>query len=265
MEHIASISYGKDSLAMLEVMAKANMPLDRIVHVEIMATKNIPAELPEVMEWKQRADDIIFERYGIKVERIRADKCYEELFYGVPKRTKQNQCKQGQIRGFPSLRSQWCSKSLKVNVMKKIFKKDNAIQYIGIAANEQQRFGQLSDTLRSPLVEHGVTEGDCYKICEEIGLLSPVYLQSRRSGCWFCHAQPIAQLRLLRKQHPELWSKLLEWDAASPIPFRHGIRHGIHTVADFDDRFSLEDVGVLIPNDPRFKWAKMNEYKRRMD
>ena len=37
MEYIASISYGKDSLAMLEVIHRNNLPLDRIVHVEIMA------------------------------------------------------------------------------------------------------------------------------------------------------------------------------------------------------------------------------------
>ena len=37
MEHIASLSYGKDSIAMLEVIKEYDMPLDRIVHVEIFA------------------------------------------------------------------------------------------------------------------------------------------------------------------------------------------------------------------------------------
>ena len=45
MQYIASISYGKDSLAMLEVIKQHDMPLDRIVHVEIMATDTIPADL----------------------------------------------------------------------------------------------------------------------------------------------------------------------------------------------------------------------------
>lgn len=40
MEYIACISYGKDSLAMLEVIAEHSLPLDRIIHVEIMATRN---------------------------------------------------------------------------------------------------------------------------------------------------------------------------------------------------------------------------------
>lgn len=35
MQYIASLFYGKDSCAMLEVIHQHNMPLDRIVHVEI--------------------------------------------------------------------------------------------------------------------------------------------------------------------------------------------------------------------------------------
>ena len=204
MEYIASISYGKDSLAMLEVIATHDMPLDKIVHVEIMATSNISADLPEVTEWKRYADDVILHRYGITVEHINAGRSYEDLFYGIPCRKECNKDKQGQIRGFPSLHSQWCSKSLKADVMKKIFKRGKSVQYIGIAANEPQRFGQLNDHLRSPLVEHGVTGEQCYQICHGIGLPAPTYLQSKRSGCWFCHAQPIEQLRILRKRYPDL-------------------------------------------------------------
>lgn len=262
MEHIASISYGKDSLAMLEIIANNNLPLDRIVHIEIMATVDIPADLPEVSDWKQYADTVILSRYGISVEHISAGKSYEELFYGLPRRKECNKDKAGQIRGFPSLQSQWCSKSLKVNIMKKLFKRGKAVQYIGIAANEPQRFGQLNDYIRAPLVEYCIAEDQCYQICKNIGLLAPTYLQSKRSGCWFCHAQPIAQLRILRKEYPELWEKLLEWDRVSPIPFRHGKKHGIHTVHDFDKRFFLEDCGCIIPNDSKFKWSKMDDYEQ---
>ena len=56
MQYIAIKSYGKDSLAMLEVIKQHGLPLDRIVHVEIMATKDIPADLPPMMEFKKRAD-----------------------------------------------------------------------------------------------------------------------------------------------------------------------------------------------------------------
>lgn len=263
MDHVASISYGKDSLAMLEIIKKHAMPLDRIVHVEIMATPTIPADLPEVMTWKAHADRIIQNRYGLRVEKIRAAQTYEQLFYGIPERTQRNAALQGHIRGFPSLRSQWCSRALKVRVLQALNKQGQTTQYIGIAADEPQRYSQLTDTLRGPLVEHGITEAQCKEICRSLDLLAPTYLQSKRSGCWFCHAQPIDQLRLLRQQHPQLWAQLLRWDEESPIPFRHGTRHGTHTVSDFDYRFALEDMGYLQPKDPSFKWAQIDTFRHQ--
>lgn len=62
MKHIASLSCGKDSIAMLEIIKRHDMPLDRIIHVEIMATKTIPADLPPMVEFKAKADKIIKER-----------------------------------------------------------------------------------------------------------------------------------------------------------------------------------------------------------
>ena len=261
-KHIASISYGKDSLAMLEVMKQNNMPIDKIVHVELMATDTIPADYPDIMNWKRYADERILQRYGLEVEHVTANTNYEKLFYSIPKRKEKNRHREGTILGFPSLRSQWCSRSLKVQVMQDLFKGD-CIQYIGIASDEPKRFGQLNEKVRSPLAEHGITEPMAYQICKDLDLLAPSYLQSKRSGCWFCHAQPIAQLRLLRQQHPDLWNILLAWDKDSPIPFRHGKRHGDHSVHDFERRFKLEDKGVLKANDCSFRWARMDEYERQ--
>ena len=81
MEYIASISYGKDSLAMLEVIKQNGLPLDRIITVDVMATEAIPADLPPMTEFKAKADAIIFEKYGIKVEHITAPKSYDDYFY----------------------------------------------------------------------------------------------------------------------------------------------------------------------------------------
>ena len=265
MEYVASISYGKDSLAMLEIIKRNNLPLDRIVHVEIMATSSIPADLPDIIEWKQYADKVILDRYDIKVEHIKSKLTYENLFYQIPKRTNKNQNMQGMIRGFPSLRSQWCSRDLKVKVMKSLNKSINTIQYIGIAYDEEKRLNQLNKFIRSPLVENKITEEECLEICESIGLLAPTYLYSKRNGCWFCHAQPVGQLRILRKKYPQLWNLLLKWDKDSPIPFRHKTRNGkytFQTLHNFDKRFKLEDIGILDKSDKTFRWDKLKEYKK---
>ncbi len=244
MEYIASLSYGKDSIAMLEIIARHQMQLDRIVHVEVMATKDVPADLPEVIEWKKYADKIILKRYGICVEHISSDKSFEDLFYRIPNRRSFNRDLQGIIRGFPALGRPWCSKELKVQVMRNLYR--GSVQYIGIAKNESERHSQLTDMVRSPLVEQGVTEAECMDICTDLGLVAPTYLQSKRNGCWFCPFQPYEQLRLLRKQHPELWEILLRWDMDATIPFKRvGSERRKTTVADFDRRFQLEDDGVI--------------------
>lgn len=81
MDHILSLSYGKDSLACLGAIEELGWPLDRIIHAEVWATDTIPADPPPMVEFKAKADTIIRERWGIEVERIRGKRTYEECFY----------------------------------------------------------------------------------------------------------------------------------------------------------------------------------------
>ena len=69
-QYVLSLSYGKDSLACLGAIEQLGLPLDRIVHAEIWATDTISADLPPMVEFKKKADQIIKERYGIQVEHI---------------------------------------------------------------------------------------------------------------------------------------------------------------------------------------------------
>lgn len=88
-QHVLSLSYGKDSIACLFAIEKLGLPLDRIVHVEVWATDTIPADLPPMVEFKQKADAIIKARWGIDVEHVCAMRngekvTYEKLFYHEP-------------------------------------------------------------------------------------------------------------------------------------------------------------------------------------
>ena len=74
MEHILSLSYGKDSLACLEACKLLGYPIDRVIHAEVWATDTIPAELPPMIEFKAKADRIIKERYVLTVEHITAER-----------------------------------------------------------------------------------------------------------------------------------------------------------------------------------------------
>ena len=57
---------------------------------------------------------------------------------------------------------------------------------IGIAWDETDRQGQLSESMRSILCEEKITEADAYLYCQERGLLSPHYLKYKRDGCALC-------------------------------------------------------------------------------
>lgn len=130
----------------------------------------------------------------------------------------------------------------------------NIVEYIGIAADEPKRFGQLNERKRAPLVEFGIEEDLCGLHCQYEGILAPSYETSCRDGCWMCHNQGIKQLRALRKDYPQLWELLLKWDTDSPVNFHPDG----HTVHDFDRRFALEDEGLIMP-DEYFRWSMLED------
>ena len=278
MEHILSLSYGKDSLACLGAIDALGWPLDRIVHAEVWATDTIPADLPPMVEFKAKADKIIKERWGIEVEHVRSKWTFESRFYSkVSERAKAEY--RGCTMGWPLMLGSWCSRDLKIS---KLIGRKGCVNYVGIAADEPNRFGQLSDKTVSPLVEAGWDESHCREWCEENDLLSPIYTTATRGGCWFCPKQPAHQLRLLRKNYPDLWALMLKWDADSPVTFKPGHIStcmetkiiGLdevvveeksryipgHTLHDFEARFQMEDAGLILPTD-RWEWKMLEEYQ----
>lgn len=251
-EYILSLSYGKDSLACLGAIEQLGWPLDRIVHAEVWATDTIPADLPPMVEFKKKADEIIKERWGIEVEHVSSGITFEDGFYFKRGRTGRTTKFDGKQYGWPMQRGQWCLQQLKLPALNKIGK--GCVQYLGIAADEPNRFHNLTETKRSPLVAAGWDEAYCRRWCEENDLLSPIYTTATRGGCWFCHNQGVGQLRLLRKNYPDLWALMLKWDKDSPVTFKPDG----HTVHDFDRRFQLEDEGFVYADD-RFRWDMLNE------
>lgn len=90
--HIARISYGKDSLKMLDVIVSRGLPLDRITTSDVWATDTISACLPPVEEFKAKMDELIWKKYRMEVEHLCArnedgsKKTYEQMFYHIPQR-----------------------------------------------------------------------------------------------------------------------------------------------------------------------------------
>lgn len=90
--HIARISYGKDSLKMLDVIHSRGLPLDQITTTDVWATDTIPAWLPPLQEFRERMDQWIWDRYHIEVTHLCSRnkdgtrRTYEQMFYHKPVR-----------------------------------------------------------------------------------------------------------------------------------------------------------------------------------
>lgn len=248
MRNVASISYGKDSLAHLEVMHLQGLPLTDIVTADIMATKEIPAYLPELVQFRERIDREIERRYGIKVTHVKAAVTFEDLFYR--KLTKRS--KYTGIWRWPPVFGHWCMKHLKQEPIKRYFDGIDCVEWIGIAADEPARHGQLSERKRSALVEFGITESDAMDICKKLGWVSPTYLHAGRDGCWFCPCQGVDQLRRLYVEFQDYRKIMMKWDGDTEKRFKID-----HTLSDYDKRFKMETEGLIF-RDEKFRWDMLD-------
>lgn len=252
MQYVACISYGKDSLAQLEVIHEHGLPLTDILTADIMATPDLPAYLPEVMDFRERIDQEILARYGLPVTHVRADMTFVDYFY----RGLTNRSKYTGIYGWPTIFGHWCMKYLKLKPIQNYFEGLDYVEWIGIAADEPARHGQLNERKRSALVEYGITEAHALEICRGLGWVSPTYLHSGRDGCWFCPCQGIDSLRRLYNEFPELWRLMLKWDADTEKRFKID-----HTLPEYDARFRLENEGE-VPIGRGFRWEMIERQNK---
>ena len=174
-EYILSLSYGKDSLACLEAIRQLGYPLDRIVHAEVWATDTIPADLPPMVEFKKKADQLILDRYGIAVEHICASGAverereslseddsirdsrqavrltYESIFYRPTRKfdgggevlrvpdAQRELVYRPQITGFATKWSQYCTGYLKKRVFKQRPATRRSYKYCAVSRNSSRR------------------------------------------------------------------------------------------------------------------------------
>lgn len=85
----------------------------------------------------------------------------------------------------------------------------NIVQYIGIAIDEPERLKRLDDKRVSLLYEYGYTENDAKLLCEQWGLLSPVYEITNRGGCWFCPNMSNKEVLYLYQNHHDLYERIV--------------------------------------------------------
>lgn len=208
--HLVSFSGGKDSTAMLLKMLELGMQVDMVLFCDT------GLEFPALYDHVKTIE----KDTGVKITTVRSEHTFEYYMLEKPIKRKKKELEGslGFSRAGPLMR--WCTTKLKDEPHRKYLhelqKKYDIIEYIGIAADETKRITHKCNSrpnVRLPLVEWGMTEAECLKYCKEKGYdWGGLYEKFSRVSCWCCPLQPLAELRILHRDFPELWQQLREWD-----------------------------------------------------
>ena len=178
--HIASCSFGKDSIATILLALENNEPLDRVVFAEVMFDheRGISGEIPEHIEWVYDTAIPKLEQMGVKVDVVKSKKDYIHFFRSAVGGGRHK----GKIYGFPIGGMCVINRECKRDPIHKYYKQFNdaeIVQYVGIAADEPKRLARLDKESKirqiSLLAKYGYTEDMAKAKCLEYGLLSPIY------------------------------------------------------------------------------------------
>lgn len=251
VKHIASCSFGKDSLATVILAHEHGEPLDEIIYVEVMFDKEISGEIPKHRDFIYNVAIPKIKSWGYKVAVLRSDKTYMDCFYHKLVKGK----RVGMVQGFPMQGKCLINRECKLRPIRIYMKQQpkELVQYIGIAVDEPKRLERLDGNKVSLLAKYGYTEKMAEQLCGEHGLLSPIYEFTKRGGCFFCMNARDCELRHLRNNHPELWNKLLrledEENLAGPI-WNTLTKTSLH---DKEDQFYWEEQQMSIEDYMREK------------
>ena len=180
LKHIASCSFGKDSLATILLALEHGEPLDEAVYCEVMFDKTVSGEVPEHRAFIYDTAIPLLEQMGLKIRVLRAEKTYVDLFTGQITRGP----KKGMRRAFPICGKCYVQRDCKIRPIRQYQRAlpSDTVQYIGIAHDEQERLLRLTGQQVSLLEKYRFTEEDAKQLCRKAGLLSPVYEFTDRGG-----------------------------------------------------------------------------------
>ena len=204
--NVISSSFGKDSMASILLAHIHRIPIDEVIFVNVMFDKETSAEPPEHIDFVYNKAIPFCESIGMPVKVLTPSTTFCDFF--VKERTQRSKYF-GKIYGFPlALRCEingLCKRKV-INEYKS--QNPNVQMYVGIAVDEVQRLKNLQERGgESLLANFEYTEQMAKELCEQYGMLSPIYNFVKREGCWFCPAQNKKQIVACFKRHPDLWEK----------------------------------------------------------
>lgn len=242
MKYIASVSFGKDSLAMLLKLLELGYPLDEVIYFDI------GVEFACVRANVEKMKKILEER-NIKFTILKPKKSF---LYNMTEKevTKRNGKKQ---KGY-----KWCGgctrwgttlKLEAIAINNKKYGDEAIVEYVGIAADERHRINRKRNGNRVklyPLVEWEMEEKDCLEYCYSKGWHwyengYELYDLLDRVSCKYCKNKNLKELRNIYHFMPEIWEELKILQDIVQMPYKDG-----KTIYDLEARFISEDMQLTV-------------------
>ena len=228
----ASVSFGKDSLAMLLLLLEKKMPLDEVIFY------NSEMEFDCIYHIRDRIKPVLEQR-GIRFTEVKPGVPFLYNMLDRPVDSKKNGFHLGY--GWCGGPCRWGTK-LKTRTLDGVAL-DADVHYVGIAADEPERLERLEAPKCSPLAEAGMTEADCLAFCYERGFFWEengirLYDILDRVSCWCCKNKNRKELKNIYQFLPQYWERLKGLQAQIPMPMKPYSRKGV----PYGNVFDLEKV-----------------------
>lgn len=239
VKYVASVSFGKDSLAMLLRILEAKMPLDYVVFYDT------GMEFQAIYRLRDQIRPIVRE-YGAAFIELNPKNPFMWDMFERPVKERSG----GKHYGYG-----WCGGPCRWGTGEKLqtiktFKKglaDQVTDYVGIAADETERLEKAKSKGKTlPLVEWGMSEKDCLSYCRDRGFKweeessggerEDLYDHLDRVSCWCCRNKNLKELKAIYFHFPDYWQRLRELQARIESPMKGNGR----SVFELEERFKLE-------------------------
>lgn len=201
--HIATISGGKDSTVMCDLLLKGGYPVDYIVFNDTLL------EYDEMYQYIDKVDSYFTQRYGISITRLKPKRTPEEIMFR--KVTKKDSEYFGQVKGvFAPVMGfcEWRTHS-KIRPLEEWLKNNNIENpyiYIGITLDEQNRISDADSRQLYPLVtDFKLKEVNCQEYLINQEMENPLYKHFTRTGCSMCPAKSKRDWFNTWKYYPNTW------------------------------------------------------------
>ena len=227
MKYIASVSFGKDSLAMLLRLIEENKPLDEVVFYDT------GMEFQCIYKIRDKIKPILKEK-GIKFIELKPKEPFEYTMFEKPVKKRNGTISKGY--SWCGGRCRWGTTE-KLKVIEKYCK--GHYEYVGIAYDEPQRLNkERKGSKLFPLAEWEMTEKDCLQSCYDTGFNwnedgVELYSILDRVSCWCCSNKNLKELKNYFKHLPKYWNRLKELQLKNERP----MKYNKYTVFDLEERF----------------------------